>query len=76
MRDTIYIHLKDFDFVGMLLAIYQSEDEAKSVEVKSAILRLFVQLLRTFDNQTCQQRKIESILDLYLSNPDFKSVMT
>jgi hypothetical protein len=53
IREQVYSSLRDFDFVGKALAVYQKEDEAKHLEVKCATLRLFIQLLRSFDNQSC-----------------------
>jgi hypothetical protein len=40
MRETIFVHLKDFDFVSKLVQVFQSEEESKTVEVKSSVLRL------------------------------------
>ena len=42
LRETIFGHLRDFDFVGKSLAIFQSEDESKNVEVKCSVLRFFI----------------------------------
>ncbi len=51
----------------------QKEDEAQHVQVKCSILRLFTQLLRSFDTAYTQTKKTESALDLFLSNPNFKN---
>jgi len=50
MRDKIFTQIKDFDFVGKALAIFMIEDESKFVEVKCSVLRMFNQMLRSFDS--------------------------
>lgn len=52
MRDKIFMYVKDFDFVGKAIAIFMMEDENKSVEAKCSVLRMFNQMLRSFDNQS------------------------
>ena len=52
VRESIFNQLKEFDFVGKTIAVFQKEDETKYVEVKCCVLRLYIQLLRTFDNKT------------------------
>ena len=52
VRESIFNQLKEFDFVGKTIAVFQKEDEAKHAEVKCCVLRLYIQLLRTFDNKT------------------------
>lgn len=76
LREQIFQHLKEYDFVSKALAIYQKEDESKYLEVKCSTLRFFIQLLRTFDNQSSQLLRQESALDLFLSNPTFKNVIS
>lgn len=49
VRESIFVCVKDFDFIGKALAIFLNEDEMKNVEVKCSVLRLFNQTLRTFD---------------------------
>lgn len=39
LRELIFSHLKDCDFVGKALQIFGSEDETKNVEVRSSVLR-------------------------------------
>ena len=55
MRDKIFLLIKDFDFVSKALAIFMSEDESKTVEVKCAVLRMFNQMLRSFDGQNSRK---------------------
>lgn len=76
IREQVYNNLREFDFVSKALAVYQKEDESKHLEVKCATLRLFVQCLRSFDNQSCQQMRQESALDLFLASPNFKNVIS
>jgi hypothetical protein len=76
LRLTIFNNLKDFDFVAKSLAIFVKEDENKSVEVKCSILRLFFQFLKSFDNQPGPGGKVEGALDIFLSNPNFKTVIS
>lgn len=73
LRQVVFNGLRDFDFVSKLLIIMQKEDEAQHVQVKCSILRLFTQLLRSFDTAYTQTKKTESALDLFLSNPNFKN---
>mmetsp|Transcript_29412 Transcript_29412/g.44502 ORF Transcript_29412/g.44502 Transcript_29412/m.44502 type:complete len:285 (-) Transcript_29412:1335-2189(-) len=76
VRDVAYTNLKDFDFTSKFIAIYNSEEESKFVEVKCSVLRFFSQLLRTFDVASCQSRKMqESPLDTFLSNPHLKNLL-
>ena len=42
LRECIFLYLRDFDFVGKSLAIFQSEDEGKQVEVKMSSLRFMI----------------------------------
>jgi hypothetical protein len=74
MRDKIFLLIKDFDFVSKALAIFMSEDESKTVEVKCAVLRMFNQMLRSFDGHN--SRKNDGALDMFLSNPNLKNVLT
>ena len=78
-REQIFNEIRDFDFVGRALAIFSSEDqkahEAKHLEVKCSVLRFFNQILRTFDNSYSQMRQAEGALDMFLSNPNLKSVL-
>lgn len=76
IREQVYNQLREFDFVSKALAVYQKEDEAKHLEVKCSTLRLFLQLLRSFDNQSCQLMRQESALDLFLANTSFKNVVS
>ena len=76
VRDNIFTCVKDFDFVGKALAIFMMEDETKNVEVKCSVLRLFNQTLGTFDNAYTASRKTEGALDLFLSNPNLKTVLS
>lgn len=78
LRLNIFTSIKDFDFIGKAIAIFSKEDESKHVEVKCSILRLFIQLLRSFDNQPngAGGAKTEGALDIFLSNPSLKQVLT
>jgi hypothetical protein len=78
LRLSIFTCIKDFDFVGKAIAIFLKEDESKHVEVKCSILRFFIQLLRSFDNQPngASSSKVEGVLDIFLSNPSLKQVLT
>jgi hypothetical protein len=76
MRDKIFLQIKDFDFVGKALAIFMSEDESKSVEVKCSVLRMLNQMLRSFDAQNNLARKNDGALDMFLSNPNLKNVLS
>jgi hypothetical protein len=76
VREKIYLHIKDFDFVGKALAIFVVEDETKNVEVKCSVLRFLNQTLRTFDNSTGSNRQIEGALDIFLSNPNLKTILS
>ena len=75
-RDKIFMQIKDFDFVGKALAIFNIEDETKSVEVKCSVLRMFNQMLRSFDNQNSLSKKNDGALDMFLSNPNLKNILT
>ena len=47
------------------------------MEVKCSVLRFFSQLLRSFDNQSNgTSTKVEGALDIFLSNPSLKQVLT
>jgi hypothetical protein len=78
LRLSIFTSIKDFDFIGKAIAIFLKEDESKHVEVKCSILRFFIQLLRSFDNQPngAGSAKVEGALDIFLSNPSLKQVLT
>ena len=76
LREQVFHNLKEFDFVSKALAVYLKEDEQKHLEVKCATLRFFIQLLRTFDNQSSQMMRQESALDLFLGNPNFKNTIS
>jgi hypothetical protein len=76
LREQVFHNLKAFDFVSKALAVYLKEDEQKHLEVKCSALRFFIQLLRTFDNQSSQMMRQESALDLFLGNPNFKNTIS
>lgn len=42
LRELIFNQLKEFDFLGKFIVIYQKEDESKNLEVKSSTLRLLI----------------------------------
>lgn len=46
VRNTTYQCLSDFDYMGKLAVIYNSEDESQYVVTKVATLRVVTQILR------------------------------
>ena len=51
LRECIFYGVRESDFIGKTLAIFQSEDESKHFEVKMAALRFLIQMLRSFDGR-------------------------
>jgi hypothetical protein len=71
-------NILEYTEASLVYAIFLKEDESKHVEVKCSILRFFIQLLRSFDNQPngASSSKVEGVLDIFLSNPSLKQVLT
>ena len=77
LREAIFLYLRDFDFVGKCLVVFQSEDEAKQIEVKMSVLRFLIQMVRSFNGKVDENgKKAELALDLFIGNSNLKQILT
>jgi len=67
LRQLIYNELKNSDFVGRCLMVFNKEDESKHVEVRCSVLRIMVQMLISFNE------KPNDALSMFLNDKNFKT---
>lgn len=79
VRESIYracVTDPESDFLQRCIVLFNKEDESKNVEVKSSILRMLLQVLRTFDGTGHDSTSKDVLaLDLFLTNGNIRNLM-